>query len=104
MPSGIHLGHFHVLWRYHGMDEDDPDCSTVESSQKFIVSTQVAQLQTLAKRGQRDATKRSGKPKNPPPLGDSSIKGGLQLTAGSPREESYAPHGRPPLTEQGTIR
>jgi exonuclease III len=35
-PSGVHLGHLHVLWRHHGLDPEDPKKSRGRSWPKIL--------------------------------------------------------------------
>jgi hypothetical protein len=50
-PSGFHLGHFHVLWRHHGLDPEDPKKAAVESGQQFLIGAHVILLNYAMKFG-----------------------------------------------------
>ena len=43
-PSGLHLGHYHVLQRNHGLPKDDPKSKEVEKGQKLLLEARVALL------------------------------------------------------------
>ena len=43
-PSGLHLGHYQVLRRHHGLTKDDPNRKEVETGQKFLIEARVALL------------------------------------------------------------
>ena len=50
-PSGLHLGHYHVLRRHHGLLKDDPTRKEVETGQRLIIEARVALLNYAIKFG-----------------------------------------------------
>jgi hypothetical protein len=50
-PSGTHLGHYHVLWRYRSLPEDVPKGVQVIAGQEFLIDCHVAMLNYSLKFG-----------------------------------------------------